>query len=117
LQLVFVYNAKANRIHKMFDFAHKIISPATYPCDLCALTHGHFGEREDWTTFLQESNFKIEFHHIEDFEQKYGLKDEYPIIYTRTSDSLKPLLNAKEIAKLNDVNELTRKLKSIVNVK
>ena len=101
----------------MFDFAHKIISPTTYPCDLCALTHGHFGERKEWINFLQESNFKIEFHHIEDFEQKYNIEDEYPIIYTRMEDSLKPILNAKEIAAIKDVNELMHKLKSMVTIK
>ena len=36
-EYLFVYNAKSDKLHKYLDFAHKIISPKTYACDLCSL--------------------------------------------------------------------------------
>lgn len=97
----------------MLDFAHKIISPKTYSCDLCTLTHGNLSEREDWSLFLRETNINIEFYHIDDFEQKYIHKDEYPIIYMRNGDSLKSLFSSKEIATFKDVSDLINKLKEL----
>lgn len=38
--LIFVYNAKSGLISAFGDMVHKIVSPATYPCSLCALTYG-----------------------------------------------------------------------------
>lgn len=42
----------------MLDSAHKIISPATYDCKLCELTHGVFKENELWSRFLDRLRFR-----------------------------------------------------------
>ena len=39
----FVYNADGDVFSLVGDFAHKIFSPKTYNCNLCAITHGNFG--------------------------------------------------------------------------
>lgn len=50
--LIFVYNADGGALNALADMAHKIISPATYPCSLCALTYGPFSMRRAWRRFL-----------------------------------------------------------------
>ena len=41
-ELIFIYNAKSGLVNELLDFAHKIISPETYNCNLCAITYGTF---------------------------------------------------------------------------
>ncbi|MCT4580180.1 MAG: GTPase [Flavobacteriales bacterium] len=60
-RLVFVYNAQSGWFYKASNFAHKIISPKTYNCELCALTHGSFRPKEEWLTFIQSLDYDIEF--------------------------------------------------------
>ena len=66
--LLFVYNAKSDIINSTFDFAHKIISPKTYGCNLCKLTHGNFGEKKSWKEFKEQNKNKLEFYHKDEFE-------------------------------------------------
>jgi hypothetical protein len=40
MKLLFVYNADSGLAAALFDSAHKLLSPQTYACNLCALTHG-----------------------------------------------------------------------------
>lgn len=117
MKLVFVYNAKSDRLSKMFDFAHKIVSPSTYACDLCSLTHGNFGEREEWTAFTEESEIEMDFHHIEDFESKYDRKEKYPIVFSSNDGKLTTLLNSEEIAGVEDVAKLVDIIKTRISDK
>ena len=39
-ELIFIYNAKSGFVNEMVDFAHKIISPETYECNLHFITYG-----------------------------------------------------------------------------
>lgn len=50
--LIFVYNAKSGVLSALGDMVHKIVSPATYPCSLCALTYGAVAMRGEWRQFL-----------------------------------------------------------------
>ena len=36
--LIFIYNANGGIFSAMADAAHKLVSPETYPCSLCAIT-------------------------------------------------------------------------------
>ncbi len=56
MKLIFVYNANAGKLSAALDIAHKIISPSTYQCNLCSLTHGTFTERDVWKKFSEESD-------------------------------------------------------------
>ncbi|CAN0603176.1 unnamed protein product, partial [Ectocarpus sp. 12 AP-2014] len=52
-KILFIYNANSNTGSKMLDFAHKIINPATYNCNLCSLTYGSFTENKQWKGFRE----------------------------------------------------------------
>jgi len=52
-KLIFVYNADSGLLNAMKDWAHKIVSPETYPCSLCALTYDNLGMRRPWREFIK----------------------------------------------------------------
>lgn len=88
-KLIFVYNANAGKINSLLDSAHKLISPGTYDCKLCELTHGVFKEDVDWIRFRESvkttnPNLKLEFLHKDEFEKQYWSKwlpkYDFPII-------------------------------------
>ena len=41
-ELIFIYNAKSGIVNEFLDFAHKIASPSTYNCNLCAISYDNF---------------------------------------------------------------------------
>ena len=47
-RLIFVYNADGGRLAGLQDMFHKILSPATYSCSLCAVTYGATSMRPEW---------------------------------------------------------------------
>ena len=50
--LILVYNADGGPLNALRDAVHKLVSPATYPCSLCALTYGAVSMRREWRAFL-----------------------------------------------------------------
>ncbi|MBU0498608.1 MAG: hypothetical protein KJ558_05035 [Gammaproteobacteria bacterium] len=59
--LLFVYNADSGLFNTLADIGHKIFSPGTYQCDLCALTHGYFQERIEWRAFVESLGVECRF--------------------------------------------------------
>ncbi len=107
-EIIFVYNAKSNAISKYLDFAHKIISPSTYTCDLCSLTHGNFEERKIWTEYRKNSIHELKFLYKDEYEKNYKKKQEYPFIgqVIKTSSELEILIDAKTFKKIGSIEEL-----------
>jgi hypothetical protein len=109
--LTFVYNAKSDKLNAIIDYAHKVIKPSTYNCNLCVLTHSNFGERKEWSNFKENLNLDIEFYHIDEFEKKFNQSFKYPVIL---NDELKILLDSKAINTLKDVTELIQEIKELI---
>ena len=109
MKLIFVYNAKSNKINALVNYAHKVISPSTYNCDLCKLTHSNFGERKEWAAFSKELD--IDFYHINEFEKKFNTNFEYPVVL---NSDLTILLDNKAIGKLKNVSDLTQRINEII---
>jgi len=99
--LLFVYNAKSDYWSKKIDFAHKIISPSTYNCDLCTLTHGNWGETEVWKKFRKN-----------EFEKFYPeIKVEFPVILkVENNDETSIFMNAESLAKIKTIEDLISKI-------
>ena len=74
-KIIFVYNADSGILNAMKDWAHKIVSPETYPCSLCALTYDNLGMRRPWREFTEELEYEIEFLHRDELEEQYGIRD------------------------------------------
>ncbi|MDZ4845100.1 MAG: hypothetical protein SH857_06070 [Chitinophagales bacterium] len=63
MELLFIYNAGSGIFNSVSDFAHKIFSPATYPCSFCALTYGNLGMKKRWRDFISDLPVKSIFLH------------------------------------------------------
>ena len=110
--LVFAYNADSGLFNTVSDIAHKILSPRTYSCQLCALTHGYFSVREEWVGFLQTLQAECEFLHRDELQSKYQLTDqELPAIYVRgKTGGLEVFADRKAIEACNDLASLKQML-------
>jgi len=107
--LVFVYNAESGVFNTLADVAHKIFSPDTYACNLCALTHTAFGMRGEWKQFLEGLGVPLEFLHADELKSRYGLKDvPLPAVFEKDGASLRVAVGADEINACGTLEELKR---------
>jgi hypothetical protein len=107
--LVFVYNADSGVFNAMADAAHKIFSPRTYACNLCALTHTAFGMRGEWKRFLEGLGRPLEFLHADELRSRYGLRDvPLPAVFEKDGASLRVAVSADEINACGTLEELER---------
>jgi len=105
--LLFIYNAKSDYWSKKIDFAHKILSPSTYMCDLCTLTHGVLGETEIWKIFTKASYIDMEFMYKDKFQELYPEIDtDFPAVLKKEHSSIKTFLDAEALAKIKSVEDL-----------
>lgn len=110
-QLLFVYNAKSGFINSALDLGHKLLSPNTYSCNLCAITHTTFSENKAWTNFRDQSKMDMEFYHLDEFEKEFfGQEFNYPAVLLRNGDDLKEYVSSAELNAMKDVEELISKL-------
>lgn len=106
-KLIFVYNAKSGLFHKLSDFAHKIISPATYSCQLCMLTHGDFGMKNQWREFLEGLPLAVEFLYKDQLAQNESLaRIACPAIIHEIDSQRTLLVDAEAINACSELQEL-----------
>ncbi len=118
--LIFVYNAKTGFWNKSIDAAHKIISPSTYVCDLCSLTHGYFSENKIWKDFRENANAEFVFMYKNEFLNTYSnsVTYDFPVILQKTSQGeYAVLFDSKTLASITSVEELVERLKEKLRIK
>ena len=116
MKLIFVYNADSGLISGLFDIGHKIISPGTYSCGLCQLTFDTFAEKQAWRAFRESAGTEMEFLHRDEFEKKYGLTFDYPVIL-RKEEEIEILLSKKEIDGFTGLDDLIEKIRESLKEK
>ena len=112
-KLIFVYNADSGLRNLLIDGAHKILSPATYACNLCDVTFGAFTENKDWKKFrlkLEAEKAELEFLHKNEFSKayrsKFGYKFTFPIVLSASSNDLEIFINTAELNQLKNAADL-----------
>ncbi len=108
--LVFVYNADSGLINLLTDIAHKILSPQTYSCNLCAVTHDKFGVKDEWRQYLKTLDAPVEFLHADEFKAKYQIEntDKLPAIFRLENGQLSLAINSNAINACRSVDDLKR---------
>lgn len=109
MKLIFVYNADSGLVNTLMDIGHKVISPQTYQCNLCALTFGLVSEHKKWKQFREESATEMEFLHRDEFEQKYQQKFDYPLVLKQNGD-LQIVISQAELNQIKTLDELVAKV-------
>ncbi|MDH5180822.1 MAG: hypothetical protein OEZ39_12885 [Gammaproteobacteria bacterium] len=110
-KLVFVYNADSGMFNTITDIAHKILSPDTYDCKLCMLTHSYFKIKQDWVDFLKDIDADCEFLHRDELSEKYGLKNiELPVILLHQGQELSSWITRDEILQCESIEALKTRI-------
>lgn len=113
MKLLFVYNANSGKLNTLLDAGHKLLSPSTYQCSLCTLTHNVFSENKTWKNFRNKTNFEMEFYHKDEFEAKFSLKNLiYPIILKQENNTLSTVLIAEVINEISSIEVLIKRINS-----
>ncbi|MEO0375153.1 MAG: GTPase [Cyanobacteria bacterium P01_A01_bin.17] len=105
-QLIFVYNADSGGLNALFDIAHKVVSPETYSCSLCMLTHGVLSERTAWKTFRESSPVPLTFLHRDEFEERYLPLQSYPVVLLEQNRQMETVMTADALNKLSTIDQL-----------
>ncbi|WP_419212429.1 GTPase [Maribacter sp. X9] len=112
-KILFIYNANSDAGSRLLDFAHKIMSPATYDCQLCSLTFGKFAEKKQWKVFrksLLANGYELSFLHKDEFQKsyksKFGHAFTFPIILLETEYDLEVMVTTAQLNGLENVEEL-----------
>jgi hypothetical protein len=107
--LVFVYNADSGFVNTLLDIGHKIVSPQTYACNLCAITHSTFSMRDEWKQFVAGLGMPVEFLHRDELAERHGLRDvKLPAIFLATENGIKEWITPEEINRCHSLDDLKR---------
>ncbi|UCC94253.1 MAG: hypothetical protein JSW25_08525 [Thermoplasmata archaeon] len=105
--LLFVYNADSGVMNSLKDYVHKTVSPATYQCNLCALTFGSLGMKGTWAEFIDGLGVPVEFLHRDELHQRHGVEGvDLPAVLMKEGSDVSVLIPAEEINALGTLDEL-----------
>lgn len=111
--LIFVYNADSGFVNTLLDIGHKIVSPQTYSCNLCAITHSTFSMRDEWKNFVAGLGVPIEFLHRDELEKQYGMRDAgLPAVFRKTDGALETWVSREEINNCHSLEDLERLIRA-----
>jgi hypothetical protein len=106
-RLLIVYNAEAGLLAGARDSLHKLLKPETYPCSLCALTHGTLRMDRRWKHFLARAPMDVRVYHRPDFRARYpDLEIALPAILLEQGREAELLIGAAELAEIESVDAL-----------
>ena len=113
-KLVFVYNADGGLLNSVMDAAHKLISPSTYPCSLCAITYGAVSMRRGWKAYLQAMPYDMTFYHRDEFISAWPrITAKLPAIFLQDGPGpLTELVSQEELDAISSVAQLAALLDS-----
>ena len=115
--LVFVYNADSGLFSAMGDVVHRIISPQTYPCNLCAITYSISGMRREWAKFLHSLDTPFEFLHRDELKARYGIEGvRLPAVFRKDGNKLAVWIDADAINSCRNLDDLEQLIVSKVKI-
>lgn len=110
-RLLIVYNAEAGLLAGLSDSINKLLKPDTYPCSLCALTHGVVRMDPAWKRFLARMPIDVRVYHRADFRGRYpDLELPLPAVLLERGREPEVLLGAAELAVVRDVETLAARI-------
>ena len=105
-ELIFIYNAKSGIVNEFLDFAHKIVSPSTYNCNLCALSYGNFTMKKKWSDYISSLPVRSTFTY-KDKVSEYGYDNiKLPSIIFKDKSKSEVIISSVEINKLKKIDQL-----------
>lgn len=115
--MLFIYNADSDRASKMLDWAHKLLKPSTYSCQLCSITHGIAGPKKSWSAFIDQLPVEVEFLYKDKWLAAKNPVFNFPVILVKNNSALAVLISAEEIKKIKTPEELIARINKSLDVK
>ncbi|MGY8885383.1 MAG: GTPase [Flavobacteriales bacterium] len=116
MKLLFVYNANSGKLSALLDGLHKMVSPSTYDCNLCAMTFGHFLEDPTWKEFREKSENEMKFYHkdefLKQFRSKWLPKYNFPVVLFEENGELGVFIDSVELNNLESTPQLIATIKT-----
>jgi len=110
--LLFLYAADSGLFNTVTDIAHKIFSPGTYACQLCALTHGNFRVRKEWQQFIESLPVPSQFLHRDEAAGTAGIDaSRLPAVYRRVKGAWQLCLGPDDLARCGDLDRLMAQIR------
>lgn len=80
-KLIQVYNADGDKVSVLLGAIHKVVSPSTYECSLCSLTHGALTMKSRWREFLASLDAEAVEYHRDEFAKAFpGYTVQFPAL-------------------------------------
>lgn len=121
-RLILLYNAESGFLNAVWDSVQKIVSPGSYACALCALTHGTFTMRGTWRVFLNSLPLAVEEYHRDEFASAFPDLEIRPAAILIADSEARPrtLVSAEELDAIESLDRLIevveRRLKDHLSV-
>ncbi len=112
-ELVFVYNADSGPWNKLLDAGHKLFSPSTYACKLCALTYGAVSMRAPWARFIAELPHPVRFAYRDELSRDGEQVPAAPALLERDGRRWVSLLDRDAINACADLDELIARVREV----
>lgn len=108
MKSIFVYNSDGIFASVIKDTAHKLVSPRTYQCNLCRLTHPVAFMQEEWKKFVDSLPHEVLFLHRDEFRKQYPQQKNTPLpaVFTEDASGVNLLIPESEINKAQSIQEL-----------
>lgn len=108
MKLIFVYNSDGTMLSLIKDTAHKLVSPKTYPCNLCRITYPVATMQAGWQKFIASLPEEPIFLHRDEFHKQYpSQKDvQLPAVFTERFIGPEMLIPHTEINKAQNAKSL-----------
>ncbi len=113
-RIIFVYNAEQGLFNGLSDYTHRVFSPSSYECSLCALTYGTIGMRSAWKQYVRKLDTPSVFLHRDEFRRHYAKQlgqsfpngVQFPVIFALENKQLHVLASAQELKLCKTLEDL-----------
>ena len=118
--LLFIYNANSGTLNGLLDTAHKVVSPETYQCELCDLTHGAFTEKKEWLRFRESAKTPMQFLHKDEFLERYKSKwlpqYDFPVVLAVVDSGLEVAISKERFTELQTPQALIKEVREVLRL-
>ncbi|EAQ38023.1 hypothetical protein MED134_12671 [Dokdonia sp. MED134] len=120
MSLLFIYNANSGAINGILDTAHKLVSPETYQCELCDLTHGAFTEKKEWLRFRESVKTPMQFLYKDEFLKRYKSKwlpqYDFPVVLAAIDSGLEVAISKERLTELQTPEALIEEVQEVLRL-
>ena len=114
-EIIFVYNADSGLWNGYMDMLHKVVSPKTYSCNLCAITYGTFTMNKEWKAFVSGLGAKLTFLHRDEWTARYGRSgDSLPAVFIKQGSDIRTWIDSRQLNQF-DLHQLMKFISENIN--